>query len=49
MHVVDVSNTESVAAFCTAFTAAHERLDVLVNNAGVLLSAYPCAFALAPI
>jgi dehydrogenase/reductase SDR family protein 12 len=32
----DVSNLEAVRAFAEAFSARHPRLDVLVNNAGVM-------------
>lgn len=34
---LDLANAESVAAFADWYTAAHDRLDVLVNNAGVHL------------
>jgi NAD(P)-dependent dehydrogenase (short-subunit alcohol dehydrogenase family) len=33
---LDLSSLRSVADFATAFTASHDRLDVLVNNAGVM-------------
>jgi len=35
-HVVDVTSKPSFAAFIDAVTAAHGRVDVLVNNAGVM-------------
>lgn len=34
---LDVSSMASVVAFVTAFRSGHERLDVLINNAGVML------------
>lgn len=34
-HVVDVSSRESVEALISATVAAHGRVDVLVNNAGI--------------
>jgi NAD(P)-dependent dehydrogenase (short-subunit alcohol dehydrogenase family) len=34
---LDLADAESVAAFADWYTAAHDRLDVLVNNAGVHL------------
>ncbi|MBX7187186.1 MAG: 3-oxoacyl-[acyl-carrier-protein] reductase [Vicinamibacteria bacterium] len=34
-HVVDVSSRESIEALVTATVAAHGRVDVLVNNAGI--------------
>ncbi len=34
-HVVDVSSRESIEALISATVAAHGRVDVLVNNAGI--------------
>jgi len=34
--VVDVSSTKSVQAFATNFTNTYDRLDILINNAGVM-------------
>jgi NAD(P)-dependent dehydrogenase (short-subunit alcohol dehydrogenase family) len=34
---LDLSDLDSVAAFASAFAAAHPRLDLLVNNAGVMV------------
>ena len=34
--VVDLSNLSSVRAFADAFVAEHARIDVLINNAGVM-------------
>ena len=34
---LDLSDLDSVAAFATAFAARHERLDLLVDNAGVMV------------
>jgi NAD(P)-dependent dehydrogenase (short-subunit alcohol dehydrogenase family) len=34
---LDVSSMASVNSFVTAFRSGHERLDVLINNAGVML------------
>jgi NAD(P)-dependent dehydrogenase (short-subunit alcohol dehydrogenase family) len=34
--VIDVGNPDSIAAACKNFSASHDRLDVLVNNAGIL-------------
>jgi NAD(P)-dependent dehydrogenase (short-subunit alcohol dehydrogenase family) len=33
---VDLANLSSVRAFAAAFLAAHDRLDMLINNAGVM-------------
>jgi NAD(P)-dependent dehydrogenase (short-subunit alcohol dehydrogenase family) len=33
---LDLADLDSVAAFSETFTGAHDRLDVLVNNAGVM-------------
>jgi NAD(P)-dependent dehydrogenase (short-subunit alcohol dehydrogenase family) len=35
---LDLASTNSIRAFAKAFLAAHPRLDVLVNNAGLILS-----------
>jgi NAD(P)-dependent dehydrogenase (short-subunit alcohol dehydrogenase family) len=34
---LDLSDLESVAAFASEFAAAHERLDLLIDNAGVMV------------
>lgn len=34
---LDLSDLESVSAFARAFSASHERLELLVNNAGVMV------------
>lgn len=34
--VVDIADHASVTAFVTAFTKAHDKLDLLVNNAGIM-------------
>ncbi|HEU4407982.1 MAG TPA: oxidoreductase [Polyangiaceae bacterium] len=34
---LDLSDLDSVAAFAAAFAAEHDRLDLLVNNAGVMV------------
>jgi NAD(P)-dependent dehydrogenase (short-subunit alcohol dehydrogenase family) len=34
---LDLSDLDAVAAFASAFAAAHPRLDLLVNNAGVMV------------
>jgi NAD(P)-dependent dehydrogenase (short-subunit alcohol dehydrogenase family) len=36
-QALDLSDLESVAAFAAAFTAANDRLDLLINNAGVMV------------
>jgi NAD(P)-dependent dehydrogenase (short-subunit alcohol dehydrogenase family) len=36
-RVLDLANLESVRAFATALVAEHPRIDVLVNNAGVMM------------
>jgi NAD(P)-dependent dehydrogenase (short-subunit alcohol dehydrogenase family) len=36
LHICDVASLASVREFAAAFLEAHDRLDVLVNNAGVL-------------
>jgi NAD(P)-dependent dehydrogenase (short-subunit alcohol dehydrogenase family) len=35
---IDLASFASVRAFADAFTASHDRLDVLINNAGLVLS-----------
>ncbi len=40
-HVVDLSNLEDVAALANALLAKDERLDVLINNAGILRTPNP--------
>ncbi len=37
LAVLDLSDLGSVAAFAAKFTASNERLDLLVNNAGVMI------------
>ena len=37
LEALDLSDLEAVAAFATAFASRHERLDLLVNNAGVMV------------
>ena len=37
LAVLDLSDLDSVAAFAARFTASNERLDLLVNNAGVMV------------
>lgn len=34
--VIDVGDADSIARACDEFSATHDRLDVLVNNAGIL-------------
>jgi NAD(P)-dependent dehydrogenase (short-subunit alcohol dehydrogenase family) len=34
---LDLSDLDSVATFAAAFTRAHQRLDLLINNAGVMV------------
>ncbi len=36
-RVLDLANLESVRSFATALVAEHPRIDVLVNNAGVMM------------
>ncbi|MBM4364909.1 MAG: SDR family NAD(P)-dependent oxidoreductase [Deltaproteobacteria bacterium] len=37
LSVLDLSDLDSVAAFAERFIASHDRLDLLVNNAGVMV------------
>jgi NAD(P)-dependent dehydrogenase (short-subunit alcohol dehydrogenase family) len=37
LELLDLSDLDSVAAFATAFALRHDRLDLLVNNAGVMV------------
>jgi retinol dehydrogenase-12 len=36
VRILDLSRLDSVRAFAAGFTADHDRLDVLINNAGVM-------------
>jgi len=36
LETLDLSDLDSVAAFAAAFARTHQRLDVLINNAGVM-------------
>src|SRR5277367_3569925 len=37
LAALDLSDLDSVAAFAEAFAAKHDRLDLLVHNAGVMV------------
>jgi NAD(P)-dependent dehydrogenase (short-subunit alcohol dehydrogenase family) len=37
LDTLDLSDLDSVAAFAAAFARTHERLDLLINNAGVMV------------
>lgn len=43
MQVCDISSMQSISAFVTEFNASGSPLHVLVNNAGVLVSASSAA------
>eukprot|EP00281_Chroomonas_sp_CCMP1168_P031934 CAMPEP_0206246072 /NCGR_PEP_ID=MMETSP0047_2-20121206/19049_1 /ASSEMBLY_ACC=CAM_ASM_000192 /TAXON_ID=195065 /ORGANISM="Chroomonas mesostigmatica_cf, Strain CCMP1168" /LENGTH=338 /DNA_ID=CAMNT_0053671441 /DNA_START=18 /DNA_END=1034 /DNA_ORIENTATION=- len=36
LHVVDVADSDSVRSFCKSFLQSYDKVDVLVNNAGIL-------------
>jgi len=40
-YLADLSNMSEVEAFANAITQAHTRLDVIINNAGILKAATP--------
>ena len=35
--LLDLNSLESVKAFATAFQAKYDRLDLLINNAGIMI------------
>jgi NAD(P)-dependent dehydrogenase (short-subunit alcohol dehydrogenase family) len=37
IEVLDLANLDSVAAFAERFVATHDKLDLLINNAGVMI------------
>jgi NAD(P)-dependent dehydrogenase (short-subunit alcohol dehydrogenase family) len=37
LELLDLSDLDSVAAFAAAFARSHDRLDLLINNAGVMV------------
>jgi NAD(P)-dependent dehydrogenase (short-subunit alcohol dehydrogenase family) len=37
---LDLSNLQSVASFCAAYSAKYDRLDLLINNAGIMFCPY---------
>ncbi|MEJ2050920.1 MAG: oxidoreductase [Calditrichota bacterium] len=37
---IDLASLESIREFAAAFTAEHDRLDVLLNNAGIMMSPF---------
>jgi NAD(P)-dependent dehydrogenase (short-subunit alcohol dehydrogenase family) len=45
---IDVSDAQSIARAADAFAREHDRLDVLVNNAGILLDDDKDAFSVTP-